>query len=161
VGRAVSAGAQTPASEGTEARSPEGWVDRRGANGGAQVAPSREAPSRERPEPFEELHFSPAPAIRGPVPGPRSQQMLAEQAALESRARSYPRAVPVAFESGKGATLRDVDGNTYVDFFGGAGTLNVGHGHPAVKRAASEQQERLVHACTSAGRRARTRWRRR
>ncbi len=72
--------------------------------------------------------------------------MLAEQATLESRARSYPRAVPVAFEEGRGATLRDVDGNTYVDFFSGAGALNLGHGHPAVARAASEQQARLVHA---------------
>ncbi len=98
------------------------------------------------PEPFEELHFSPAPAISGPVPGVRSQRMLAEQAALESRARSYPRAVPVAFEEGRGATLRDVDGNTYIDFFAGAGALNLGHGHPAVARAASEQQQRLVHA---------------
>jgi diaminobutyrate-2-oxoglutarate transaminase len=97
-------------------------------------------------EDFERLHFSPAPAISGPVPGPGSQRMLAEQAALESRARSYPRAVPVAFEEGRGATLRDVDGNTYVDFFAGAGTLNLGHGHPAVLRAASEQQRRLVHA---------------
>jgi diaminobutyrate-2-oxoglutarate transaminase len=95
---------------------------------------------------FEELHFAPAPSITGRVPGRRSQQMLAEQAAVESNARSYPRKVPVAFESGKGATLKDVDGNTYVDFFGGAGTLNLGHGHPVVARAAAEQQERLVHA---------------
>jgi diaminobutyrate-2-oxoglutarate transaminase len=98
------------------------------------------------PERFAELHFAPAPAISGPVPGPRSQRMLAEQAALESRARSYPRAVPVAFEEGKGATLRDVDGNTYIDFFAGAGALSLGHGHPAVASAASEQQQRLVHA---------------
>ncbi len=97
-------------------------------------------------EPFERLHFAPAPAIRGPVPGLRSQRMLAEQAAIESRARAYPRAIPVAFEEGRGATVRDVDGNTYVDFFAGAGTLNLGHGHPAVARAATEQQQRMVHA---------------
>ncbi len=78
------------------------------------------APQVRAGERFERLHFSPAPAISGPVPGPRSQRMLAEQAALESRARSYPRSVPVALEEGRGATLRDVDGNTYVDFFGGA-----------------------------------------
>ncbi len=102
---------------------------------------------RARPgERFEGLHFSPAPAVSGPVPGPRSQRMLAEQAALESRARSYPRSVPVALHEGRGATLRDVDGNTYVDFFGGAGALNLGHGHPVVARAAREQQGRLVQA---------------
>jgi hypothetical protein len=91
------------------------------------------------PEPFEQLHFAPAPAISGPVPGVRSQRMLAEQAALESRARSYPRAVPVAFEEGRGATLRDVDGNTYIDFFAGAGALNLGHGHPEVARAPAKK----------------------
>ncbi len=103
----------------------------------------RAAPTEER---FERMHFVPAPAISGRVPGPGSQRMLAEQAALESRARSYPRSVPIAMQEGRGATVKDVDGNTYVDFFGGAGTLNVGHGNPAVARAASEQQGRLVHA---------------
>ncbi len=158
MGRTVSAGARTPASEGQDARRsangvrdalvrPRPELGPRLRDSGDRPPPHPEALTPAPPrEPLAELHFSPAPAIRGPVPGPRSQQMLAEQAALESRARSYPRAVPVAFEAGRGATLRDVDGNTYVDFFAGAGTLNVGHGHPAVARAASEQQERLVHA---------------
>jgi diaminobutyrate-2-oxoglutarate transaminase len=52
----------------------------------------------------------------------------------------------VAIEEGRGATMRDADGNTFIDFFGGAGVLNVGHSHPAVARAATEQQEKLVHA---------------
>ncbi len=95
---------------------------------------------------FEDLHFEPAPALDGEVPGPRSRAMLAEQDELESSARSYPRSVPVAIEEGRGATMRDADGNTFIDFFGGAGVLNVGHSHPAVMRAASEQQQKLVHA---------------
>ncbi len=95
---------------------------------------------------FEELHFAPAPALDGEVPGPRSREMLAEQDELESSARSYPRAVPVAIEEGRGATMKDVDGNTFIDFFGGAGVLNVGHSHPAVLEAASEQEKKLVHA---------------
>jgi diaminobutyrate-2-oxoglutarate transaminase len=95
---------------------------------------------------FEELHFAPAPVLDGEVPGPRSREMLAEQDELESSARSYPRSVPVAIEEGRGATMKDVDGNTFIDFFGGAGVLNVGHSHPAVIEAASEQQQKLVHA---------------
>jgi diaminobutyrate-2-oxoglutarate transaminase len=95
---------------------------------------------------FEGMHFQPAPALQGEVPGPRSREMLAEQDELESSARSYPRSVPVAIEEGRGATMKDADGNTFIDFFGGAGVLNVGHGNPAVKAAASAQQERLVHA---------------
>ena len=54
--------------------------------------------------------------------------------------------MPVAWAQGRGATVRDVDGNTYLDFFGGAGTLNVGHGNPQAAAAASEQQQLLVHA---------------
>jgi diaminobutyrate-2-oxoglutarate transaminase len=95
---------------------------------------------------FEEMHFEPAPALSGEVPGPRSREMLAEQEQLESSARSYPRSVPIAIEAGRGATMRDADGNTFIDFFGGAGVLNVGHNHPDVMRAAAEQQDKLVHA---------------
>jgi diaminobutyrate-2-oxoglutarate transaminase len=111
-----------------------------GARGSSGTPP----PSRE--ERFKELHFAPAPLVAGRVPGPESQRMLAEQAAVESRARSYPRSVPVAWEEGRGATVKDVDGNTYLDFFGGAGTLNVGHGHPQSTAAAREQQRKLTHA---------------
>lgn len=98
------------------------------------------------PTRFDDLHFDTAPSIAGEIPGPRSQELLDEQAQLESRARSYPRSVPIALEEGRGATLRDVDGNTFVDLFGGAGTLNVGHANPAVLAAAADQQRRLVHA---------------
>lgn len=95
---------------------------------------------------LEALHFPDAPSVSGPIPGPRSQELLAEQEALESKARSYPRSVPIAIEAGSGATMRDLDGNTFIDFFGGAGVLNVGHANPSVLAAATEQQGKLVHA---------------
>ena len=44
-----------------------------------------------------------------------------------------------------GATLTDVDGNTFIDFAGGVGTLNVGHNHPDVVAAAHEQLDRFAH----------------
>jgi diaminobutyrate-2-oxoglutarate transaminase len=118
-----------------------------GAGSGASSPPTPPSPPPAAPgELFKELHFANAPEVNGRVPGPGSQQMLAEQAAIESNARSYPRSVPVAWAEGKGATVKDVDGNTYLDFFGGAGTLNVGHGNPQAASAASEQQQKLVHA---------------
>ncbi len=97
-------------------------------------------------EGFKELHFTPAPALDGDVPGPRSRELLDEQARIESKARTYPRSVPIAMHEARGATMRDVDGNTYIDFFGGAGVVNVGHSNPAVLAAAADQQQRLVHA---------------
>lgn len=72
--------------------------------------------------------------------------MLSEQERFEGSAVSYPRGIPIAIESGRGATIRDVDGNTFIDFFAGAGVLNVGHGNPSVVAAAGEQQKLLVHA---------------
>ena len=122
-----------------------GVVDDGGRNGTLHAVPAASGETAEQDR-FEELHFAPAPAVAGSLPGPRSRQMLAEQAVLESRARSYPRGIPVAFEEGRGATMRDADGNTFIDFFAGAGVLNVGHGNPVVAAAATEQQGRLVHA---------------
>ena len=42
-------------------------------------------------------------------------------------------------------TITDVDGNTFIDFAGGVGSLNVGHSHPDVVAAAQEQLERFSH----------------
>jgi diaminobutyrate-2-oxoglutarate transaminase len=109
---------------------------------GLAVSPNGE-PAADR---FDDLHFEPAPSVAGSLPGPASRRLLAEQEEVESNARSYPRGIPLAFEEGRGATMRDADGNTFIDFFAGAGVLNVGHGNPAVAAAASEQQGRLVHA---------------
>src|SRR5205814_4857882 len=53
--------------------------------------------------------------------------------------------LPVVIEEGRGATLTDVDGNTFLDFTGGVGCLNVGHSHPRVVEAAQAQLERFSH----------------
>jgi 4-aminobutyrate aminotransferase len=41
--------------------------------------------------------------------------------------------------------VTDVDGNTFVDFAGGVGCMNVGHSHPRVVEAIREQAERFTH----------------
>ncbi|MGE0843156.1 MAG: diaminobutyrate--2-oxoglutarate transaminase, partial [Pseudonocardia sp.] len=43
---------------------------------------------------------------------------------LESEVRSYCRNWPVVFDTARGSRLTDVDGNSYLDFFAGAGALN-------------------------------------
>ncbi len=50
-------------------------------------------------------------------------------------------------ESGNGALLTDVEGNTLIDFAGGIGTMNVGHSHPKVVAAIKSQAEKLTHTC--------------
>ncbi|QLG60528.1 aspartate aminotransferase family protein [Halorarum salinum] len=94
--------------------------------------------------PIHELHFEDAPNVED-VPGPNSRALLAKQRDVDSSAVAYPEDVPVAFEEGMGATVRDVDGNTYVDLFAGIGVLNVGHANPYVLEAVHEQADELVH----------------
>jgi 4-aminobutyrate aminotransferase-like enzyme len=52
----------------------------------------------------------------------------------------------MAIRRARGATVEDVDGNIYIDFFGGAGVMNVGHANPAVSEAASKQLSELTHS---------------
>jgi 4-aminobutyrate aminotransferase/(S)-3-amino-2-methylpropionate transaminase len=44
-----------------------------------------------------------------------------------------------------GATITDVDGNTFIDFVGGVGVMNVGHRNPKVVQAIHEQADRFLH----------------
>lgn len=69
-------------------------------------------------------------------------QLLAQQARRESNARTYPRSLPLAIERAEGATIEDVDGNEYLDCLAGAGTLALGHNHPAVVERMEELLER-------------------
>jgi diaminobutyrate-2-oxoglutarate transaminase len=94
--------------------------------------------------PIDELHYDEAPNVDS-VPGPRSRELLERQREIDSSAVAYPEDIPIAFEEGKGATVRDVDGNTYIDMFAGIGVLNVGHANPYVLEAVHEQADKLVH----------------
>lgn len=51
----------------------------------------------------------------------------------------------VAFERGEGSWLYDTDGNRYLDALCGIAVTGLGHAHPAVTRAISEQAGKLVH----------------
>ncbi len=54
----------------------------------------------------------------------------------------------VVLESGKGSRVKDLDGKTYLDFFGGILTLSVGHANETVNAAVRAQMERLGHVST-------------
>ncbi len=81
--------------------------------------------------------------IRTALPGPRSQELFARESA--SVASPLHVHLPVFAEHAEGATITDVDGNVFVDFAGGVGVLNVGHSHPRVVEAVSEQVARFLH----------------
>ena len=52
---------------------------------------------------------------------------------IESEVQSYARSFPRLFNKAQGEYLYDEDGNQYLDFLAGAGTLNYGHNHPVFK----------------------------
>ncbi len=70
---------------------------------------------------------------------------------LDDREEQVPRGVvtahPLVIARGKGAEVWDVEGNRYLDFVAGIGVLNIGHNHPAVVAAVTEQLQLVSHAC--------------
>src|SRR2546421_9460024 len=81
--------------------------------------------------------------LKTAIPGPRSTEILERKARVVADPLSV--FLPVVIAEGRGATLTDVDGNTFIDFTGGVGCLNVGHSHPQVVEAAQEQLAKFSH----------------
>src|SRR5438270_10089222 len=81
--------------------------------------------------------------LKTAIPGPKSREILARKARVVADPLSVY--LPIVTAEGRGATLTDVDGNTFIDFAGGVGCLNVGHAHPRVVDAVQEQAARFLH----------------
>jgi 4-aminobutyrate aminotransferase/(S)-3-amino-2-methylpropionate transaminase len=75
------------------------------------------------------------------------QSISAEMAGI--RQRSIPRglmpAAALVAESAAGSVMFSQEGQGYIDFGGGIGVLNVGHGHEKVRAAAHLQIDKLIH----------------
>ena len=81
--------------------------------------------------------------IRTEIPGPNSRELLARaDLAVAKPLHVY---LPVFVAEALNATITDVDGNTFIDFAGGVGVVNVGHCHPRVVEAIQEQAAKFVH----------------
>jgi 4-aminobutyrate aminotransferase/(S)-3-amino-2-methylpropionate transaminase len=83
--------------------------------------------------------------LQTPIPGPKSLELVARREAASPRGAA--KLTTVAIESAHGAAVRDVDGNTLLDFAGGIGTLAVGHTPQNVVAALQAQAEKLIHMC--------------
>ena len=64
-----------------------------------------------------------------------NEWFIGRQNDFESSARSYPRKFPCALSKAKGSWVEDVEGNRYLDFLCGAGTLALGHNDDEVNKA--------------------------
>ncbi|MEE8147072.1 MAG: aspartate aminotransferase family protein [Longimicrobiales bacterium] len=78
----------------------------------------------------------------------RTQEVLAGQADFIFPCVKPLYDEPIVLESGEGVRVRDADGREYLDFFSGILTTSVGHCHPEVVGAVTEQMGRLGHTST-------------
>ena len=89
--------------------------------------------------------MSKVPKIVTPPPGPKSRALMEERNDL------IPPGVylyqPVTIVESKGAVMRDVDGNTYIDFTSGIGVTSLGHCVDEIVKTISDQAARLIHGC--------------
>ena len=81
--------------------------------------------------------------LQTPIPGPRSQAIFEER--VKEVAPGPFHTTPLVAESAKGATITDVDGNTFLDFACGIGVTNLGHGEPSVVEAVKSQVDHFIH----------------
>lgn len=83
--------------------------------------------------------------IKGPIPGPNSRRLG------ELRDKNVPRGVSslsaAYVAKARGALIEDVDGNVFIDFAGGIGTINAGHCPPEVVEAIKNQVDGFLHTC--------------
>ncbi|MFT3926359.1 MAG: aspartate aminotransferase family protein [Myxococcales bacterium] len=96
------------------------------------------------------------PSLLTEIPGPRSAALAETLSQVECPALTARRARrkeasgashdPISWQSARGANVRDVDGNVFVDLTAGFGAAMFGHAHPSVVKALSIQQENLLHA---------------
>ena len=98
------------------------------------------------PEPYA-VDLSETPRIlTETVPGPKSQALHARAARHIPGLSTQVRLFPVAFESGRGCTLTDADGNRYIDFSSGIYVTSLGHCHPKVSEAVARHARTLMNA---------------
>ncbi|PTM57523.1 4-aminobutyrate--2-oxoglutarate transaminase [Desmospora activa] len=77
------------------------------------------------------------------LPGPRAEKLLNRRQSIVPKGVSF--GVPTFVHSAEGAIVKDVDGNTFIDFAGAIGTINVGHRHPKVQEALKNQVDHYIH----------------
>lgn len=52
---------------------------------------------------------------------------------------------PLVVSEAKGATIKDIEGNTFIDFLASAAVINTGHNHPRIVKAIKDQVDKFIH----------------
>ena len=91
-----------------------------------------------------ELNYPEAPKMIAGYPGPEGKKICDRGTALESPQRVGMH-WPISIVEAKGACLKDVDGNIFLDGCSSIAVSAVGHNHPKVVKAIQEQAAKLGH----------------
>ena len=91
------------------------------------------------------LSFPDAPKVSGDLPGPATKEIWDQSWKYESPTRVGGSYLQFVWETAFGATVKDPDGNLFIDMTGGLGVNNVGHNHPRVVETVLKQAPKLMH----------------
>ncbi len=94
-----------------------------------------------------ELKSARRPIIRTPLPGPRSEEIIAQDRQFVSP--SYTRSYPFVMQRGLGMMVEDPDGNIFLDLMAGVAVCATGHAHPEIVEAIREQADKFLHVCAA------------
>jgi diaminobutyrate-2-oxoglutarate transaminase len=83
-------------------------------------------------------------------PGPKARSILERMRAVEGAGPRTGAGDPLVVERATGATLVDPDGNTFVDLAGSFAAATIGHSHPDVVAAITDQVTRVAHVSSAA-----------
>ncbi len=96
---------------------------------------------------WAKVDLSKVPHLATPdIPGPKSRELHGRAVKIMKGLSGQVKLFPVVFESGKGCTMTDVDGNVYLDFSSGIYVTTLGHCHPKVSEAVTKYANQLMNA---------------
>lgn len=91
------------------------------------------------------VDLSKVPNIITKPPGPKSRAMHERCTKYFKGLSGQVKLFPVTFESGSGCSLKDIDGNEYIDFSSGIYVTTLGHCHPKVTEAVRKYAGKLMN----------------
>lgn len=94
---------------------------------------------------WAKLDLTSVPDIKTDLPGPKSAEYHARCCKHFKGLSGQVKLFPVAFASGKGCELVDVDGNRYIDFSSGIYVTTLGHCHPKISEAVANAAKTLMN----------------
>ena len=82
--------------------------------------------------------------IKTSIPGPKSRELrVQEEKHLAPGLQRFAQMAGIVLDQGKGSTVTDVDGNTFIDIIGGIGVNGLGHSHPKLVKAIHDQVDKI------------------